>query len=469
MPRDGCKECSRRRIKCDKGTPECAKCLKKGIACTGIGRQIRFVEGTISKGKRKGQTFHNARDIETRLSRHLEGASISRSLPETQTAASGQVAIAEPSSEPVNDFGGNNHDAENIDEDVEEIELVPRQRQAYQSANTLLDDSTTISFHINPGADLKLEFLKPGIQMLFNHFSQNIASIMVIFDTGFNGYRNFLLPMAYQDDLVQRAVSVVAAFHLSTRRPDLIPLAETGRAEIIKRLRADAFAKDSNKVFSTSTWATIILLLVGETVTGSRDFVHLYPMLTNLLSHNRLLETENSAERGFLLQQSRMFQLFTPPLLDWSQGCKTFEKDLDFYFDFIFSQTYPDDPRVFDNTVIFRAAIKQARNIYMRQALGDYQLGQLYADIEQLRQLVLPIQTDSPCMHTLPWVYFVAAASSKDQDHRNFFASRLAQVYEKTRMNSIIVALERLEQIWLLQPNGEWARNPSLVEPVLIL
>lgn len=129
---------------------------------------------------------------------------------------------------------------------------------------------------------------------------------MVIFDTGSNGYRNFLLPMAYQDDLVQRAVSVVAAFHLSTKRPDLIPLAETGRAEIIKRLRADAFAKESNKVFSTSTWATIILLLVGETVTGSRDFVHLYPMLTNLLSHNRLLESEMSPERGFLLQQSRM-------------------------------------------------------------------------------------------------------------------------------------------------------------------
>jgi hypothetical protein len=129
---------------------------------------------------------------------------------------------------------------------------------------------------------------------------------MVVFDDKFNGYRNFLLPLAYQDDLVQRAVSVVAAFHLSAKRPDLLPLAETGRSEIIKRLCADAFAGDSTKVFSMSTWATIIVLLVGETVTGSQDFVHLYRMLTNLLSHIRLSGTEPSPGRGFLLQQSRM-------------------------------------------------------------------------------------------------------------------------------------------------------------------
>jgi hypothetical protein len=129
---------------------------------------------------------------------------------------------------------------------------------------------------------------------------------MVVFDDRFNGYRNFLLPLAYQDDLVQRAVSVVAAFHLSAKRPDLLPLAESGRSEIIKRLRTDAFAGESNKVFSMSTWATIILLLVGETVTGSEDFIPLYHMLTNLLSHDRFSGAGPSPERGFLLQQSRM-------------------------------------------------------------------------------------------------------------------------------------------------------------------
>ncbi|CAD0084658.1 unnamed protein product [Aureobasidium vineae] len=464
MPRDGCKECSRRRIKCDKGAPECAKCLKKGIKCTGVGRQIRFVEGAISKGKRKGQTFPAFPNFTTRLNQHLSNAPETIQHSELRAETLEQLTGVDLSVENVG-----NVEIDNTDDNVEETGLILHRRQDRHSTYTSTDDSTTISFRLDPGADSTLELLKPGIQMLFSHFSQNIASIMVVFDTGSNGYRNVLLPLAYQDDLVQRAVSVVAAFHLSSKQPNLLPLAETGRAEIIKRLRADAFAKESNKVFSMSTWATIILLLVGETVTGSRDFVHLYPMLTNLLSHNRLLEAEPSSERGFLLQQSRMFQLFTPPLLDLSQGCKTFEKDLDFYFDFIFTQTYSDVPNVLENTMIFRQSIKQARNIYMRQALDNYYPGQLYDDIEQLRRLVLPIHPGSPCMHTLPWVYFVAGASSKDQGHRDFFAGRLAQVYEKTRMNSIIVALERLKQIWLLQPNGEWARNPSLVDPVLII
>jgi hypothetical protein len=129
---------------------------------------------------------------------------------------------------------------------------------------------------------------------------------MVVFDSGYNGYRNFMLPLAHGDELVQRAVSVVAAFHMSSQQPDLLPLAESGRSAIIQKLRIDAFAGESEKVFNMSTWATIILLLVGETVTGSQDFVHLYPMLTTLLSNSKLLLNESSTERSFLLQQSRM-------------------------------------------------------------------------------------------------------------------------------------------------------------------
>lgn len=176
MPRDGCKECSRRRIKCDKGTPECAKCLKKGIKCTGIGRQIRFIEGTISKGKPKGHTFSNAQNLATRLSQHLEDAPPSRPHPETQgetqTRTIEQIAVIDS---PVITVG--NFEDDNTGGDVEEIERVPYSRQDYSSTYSSLDDSTTISFQIDPGADLRLELLKPGIQMLFNHCKSNICSL----------------------------------------------------------------------------------------------------------------------------------------------------------------------------------------------------------------------------------------------------------------------------------------------------
>ena len=48
----GCFQCSRRRIVCDKAEPFCAKCVQKGIDCSGRGR-IRFVEGVARRGRFK--------------------------------------------------------------------------------------------------------------------------------------------------------------------------------------------------------------------------------------------------------------------------------------------------------------------------------------------------------------------------------------------------------------------------------
>lgn len=39
---EGCYECCKRRLKCDKTEPECLKCLKKGISCSGQGLRCRF-------------------------------------------------------------------------------------------------------------------------------------------------------------------------------------------------------------------------------------------------------------------------------------------------------------------------------------------------------------------------------------------------------------------------------------------
>ena len=163
MPRDGCKECSRRRIKCDKGTPECAKCLKKGIQCTGVGRQIRFVEGAISKGKRKGHTIPDGKNFATSLSRHLNDTTVSTPQPETNIGTLHQNPEAESPITTINDL--ESHDS---DDEVEEIGLIVHQRQGYQPIHTP-SDCTTIPFYLDPGADLKLELLKPGIQMLFDH------------------------------------------------------------------------------------------------------------------------------------------------------------------------------------------------------------------------------------------------------------------------------------------------------------
>ena len=164
MPRDGCKECSRRRIKCDKSTPECAKCLKKGIQCTGVGHQIRFVEGAISKGKRKGHSISDLKSLATSLDRHMNDATVS--TPQSETHA-GPLQQDNDVVSPIHTIG----DLESYatDDDVEEIGMDVHQRQNYQLTRVSSDEHTTALFNLNPGADLALVMQKPGILMLFDH------------------------------------------------------------------------------------------------------------------------------------------------------------------------------------------------------------------------------------------------------------------------------------------------------------
>jgi hypothetical protein len=109
---------------------------------------------------------------------------------------------------------------------------------------------------------------------------------MVVFDDNTNGYRSLVLPMALEHDLLRRAVGVVAAQHLSRRRPELQEAAEAGRAAVISRLRNDSWQQSADKVFNKFTWATLIVLLVGETVTGSADYRFFVQMLLSLSTSN---------------------------------------------------------------------------------------------------------------------------------------------------------------------------------------
>lgn len=49
MRYDSCRQCTKRRIKCDKGAPRCSKCVKKGLECSGVGKTYRFVKNYTSR------------------------------------------------------------------------------------------------------------------------------------------------------------------------------------------------------------------------------------------------------------------------------------------------------------------------------------------------------------------------------------------------------------------------------------
>lgn len=109
---------------------------------------------------------------------------------------------------------------------------------------------------------------------------------MVVLDNDGNGYRSLVLPMALEDDLLRRAVSVVAAQHFSRQRPELQKAVEVGHAAIVSRLRSDSLQHSAEIVFNKFTWATLIVLLVGETVTGSDNYRFFVQMLLSLSTSN---------------------------------------------------------------------------------------------------------------------------------------------------------------------------------------
>lgn len=133
--------------------------------------------------------------------------------------------------------------------------------------------------------------------------SEAVAPVMVILDKVSNGYREFILPMALQDEVLCRAVTVVAAQHLSQGHPALEMAAEKGRTAVISRLRRDASL--ASQVFNEFTWATLIILLVGETVTGNADYSFLVQMML-CLANNDAIRTKESPLTRFLKAQTHM-------------------------------------------------------------------------------------------------------------------------------------------------------------------
>jgi ribosomal protein S19E (S16A) len=88
--------------------------------------------------------------------------------------------------------------------------------------------------------------------------------------------------------------------------------------------------------------------------------------------------------------------------------------------------------------------------------------------VRSIKTLTEPLQQDTPGMHALVWVYFIAAASTQTPENQSYFAEKLRQVHRKTHMHNIIVAVERLEEMWQ-QEYGGWTARFPMMRPVLAI
>lgn len=129
---------------------------------------------------------------------------------------------------------------------------------------------------------------------------------MVVLDFQGNAYRQMVLPLATQDPMVSQAVSVVSAFHLAQVVPSLRMKAEVNQQRVLSRLRQSALNPNPDQFFKLSNWVTILILLVGDTITGSTNYVYLLDLLLQLSQAALSDKSLPEHVKKFVKQQTHM-------------------------------------------------------------------------------------------------------------------------------------------------------------------
>lgn len=284
---------------------------------------------------------------------------------------------------------------------------------------------------------------------------------MVLFDTDFYGYRHSVLPLACHDSMVQRAVSVTSALHLAATMPELRAPAESGRAAVVRKLRNDA-ASGSATVLNDATWATLLLLIIGDLVTGHKDVLALHELLKTFL-HARGDAPPMSALEEFLLYQSKLFNFFATPMLSEAEGVNTLQELAD---PLIAIEPLAQSSTYQVNVRLLNEAFRRASRIYLHRAQSyltpgrDFKASEM---LEDLRTLLSELDPTSHGAHTLVWPYFIAAAESSTDTHRQFFLKRLKHIEATTGFQNVSVAIGKLPSIWDKHSSERWtAALPQL-------
>lgn len=130
-----------------------------------------------------------------------------------------------------------------------------------------------------------------------------MAPEMLILDGKHNGYRNLILPIALEDRMVRQAVCSVVGLHIWRSNPDLYALASESRAKVIQQLKEASNQLATDRVFSISTWVTLMVLLLGELVLGGDHYTYLLRMMCSMKARS----IDGNAEiLGFLSRQTDM-------------------------------------------------------------------------------------------------------------------------------------------------------------------
>lgn len=101
-----CHNCRRRRLRCDRLVPHCAKCEAKGVECLGYGQLFQWTGAVASRGKLAGQQssaalYSPVRGAAARSRASISSvSSLSSASPASSSASSASSSAASPSIPP---------------------------------------------------------------------------------------------------------------------------------------------------------------------------------------------------------------------------------------------------------------------------------------------------------------------------------------------------------------------------------
>ncbi|KAI1781138.1 hypothetical protein F4818DRAFT_451343 [Hypoxylon cercidicola] len=396
-----CYNCVKRRIVCDKTGSSCNKCASRNLSCPGFGIiRYRFAKGAATSSL-------------------LSASSSKTEHPGSKHQRNGYKWV--------------------------EYSRESMATESRVSKTASLGRSSPYSSHCSIATvPAGLSDLDPRTRAYFMHFAAHVSPFMVLFDDESNGYRHHILPLAHSEPIVERAVCIASAFHLSSRQPKLRAPAEIVRDNLIRELSVAAVMQPD---LSETTWTTLILLIVSDLVTGHEDVSTLYELLATFLDARGPLEEPATSLGRFLYFQPCIIGFFTRPFS--SIRChsigpqRVLGSPVSIFKQYVFDQqdSYKrDGPSChrgqFDmHFPIYEQAFGHAVDIYtMRMASADQavNLDHYMEDrIHKLRTLCKGLDPTAPGAHVVVWPIFVAAAESSSDDDRQYFTAVLKGLWER--------------------------------------
>jgi hypothetical protein len=109
--------------------------------------------------------------------------------------------------------------------------------------------------------------------------SANIAPHMLAIDDSSNGWRQLILPIAIEDEVVMDAVIAASAYHVSSRSHTAISLGQSYFTKTVHGLLKRQDFKSLDPMINGFSVVAILVLLVTSMITGCSDFPILFGML----------------------------------------------------------------------------------------------------------------------------------------------------------------------------------------------